>query len=70
VSADFEGGLFATNAIELDTSSQSEGPMLGGFEVLDNTVFARTWPIISAPSGMPGVTIVYAQPDPPSGYSG
>jgi hypothetical protein len=70
VSADLEGGLFATNAIELDTQSMSEGPMLGGTVILDNTVYAHTWPVISAPVGMPGVNVVYAQPDPPTGFSG
>jgi hypothetical protein len=70
VSANFEGGLFATNAIELDTHSESEGPMLGGYVVLDNTVYAHTWPLIEVPAGMPGTVIVDAPPDPPGGYSG
>ena len=69
VSSYFQGGLWATNAIELDTSSQSEGPMIGGNVILDNSVQARTWPAITVPTGMPGVLVVYAQADPPTGYS-
>jgi hypothetical protein len=69
VSSFFEGGLWATNAVELDTSSQSEGPMVGGNIILSNTVFARPWPLMSVPVGMPGSIVVYAQPDPPTGYS-
>jgi hypothetical protein len=64
----FEGGLWATNAIELNTSSQTEGPMVGGNVILENTVYARTWPAVTVPAGMPGNPVVYAQADPPSNY--
>jgi hypothetical protein len=70
VSSSFEGGLFATNAIELDTHSQTEGPMIGGTVILDNTVYANTWPLINVPAGMPGTIIVDAPPEAPGGYSG
>jgi hypothetical protein len=70
VSADFEGGLIGTSTLELDTHSESEGPMLAGSVILDNTVNAHTWPFISAPVGMPGINVVYAQPDPPTNFSG
>jgi len=70
VSSSFEGGLFATNAIELDTHSQTEGPMIGGTVVMDNTVYANTWPLITVPVGMPGTIIVDAPPDAPGDYSG
>jgi hypothetical protein len=70
VSSNFEGGLFATNAIELDTHSQTEGPMIGGTVVMDNTVYANTWPLITVPVGMPGTIIVDAPPDAPGDYSG
>jgi uncharacterized membrane protein SpoIIM required for sporulation len=70
VSSSFEGGLFATHAIELDTHSQSEGPMFAGNVILDNTVYARTWPLVNVPIGMPGTIVVDAPPDPPGGYSG
>jgi hypothetical protein len=70
VSSEFEGGLFATNAIELDTQSSTEGPMLAGTEVFDNSVFARTWPIISVPVGMPGAVITEAHPEAPDSWAG
>jgi hypothetical protein len=70
VSSEFEGGLFATNAIELDTQSSTEGPMLAGTEVFDNSVFARTWPIISVPVGMPGAIITEAHPEAPGSWAG
>jgi len=70
VSSHFEGGLFATNAIELDTQSAAQGPMLAGTEVFDNSVFARTWPLITVPVGMPGTIITEAHPEPPGNYSG
>jgi hypothetical protein len=69
VSSYFQGGFWASNAIELDTSAQTEGPMVGGNVILNNSVYARTWPAITVPTGMPGVLVVYAQPDPPTGYS-
>jgi hypothetical protein len=70
VSSSFEGGLFGTNAIELDTHTRTEGPMIAGTEIFDNTVYANTWPLITVPAGMPGAIIVDAPPDPPDGYSG
>jgi hypothetical protein len=70
VSSYFQGALWATNSIELDTHSQSEGPMMAGSEILGQTVFAHSWPLITTvPVGMPGTPTVYAQPDPPTGYS-
>jgi hypothetical protein len=70
VSSSFEGGLFATNAIELDTHSQTEGPMFSGNVIMDNTVFAQTWPLVTVPAGMPGTIITDAPPDAPSDFSG
>jgi hypothetical protein len=70
VSSDFEGGLFGTNTIELDTHSQTEGPMFSGNVIMDNTVYARTWPLVNVPVGMPGTIVVDAPPDPPGNYSG
>ncbi len=70
VSSSFEGGLFATNAIELDTHTRTEGPMIAGTEIFDNTVFANTWPLINIPAGMPGAIITDAPPDAPGDYSG
>jgi hypothetical protein len=70
VSSSFEGGLFGTNTIELDTHTQTEGPMFSGNVIMDNTVYARTWPLVNVPVGMPGTIIVDAPPDAPGDYSG
>ena len=70
VSSSFEGGLFAKNAIELDTHSKTEGPMFSGNVIMDNTVFAQTWPLVTVPVGMPGTIITDAPPDAPSDFSG
>ena len=70
VSSAFEGGLFATNTIELDTHSQTEGPMFAANVIMDNTVYARTWPLVTVPIGMPGTIVTDAPPDAPGDYSG
>ena len=70
VNSGLEGGLFATNTIELDTHTKTQGPMFGSNEIFDNTVFAQTWPLITVPIGMPGTIVTEAAPDPPSGFSG
>src|ERR1051326_4817573 len=70
VSSAFEGGLFATNTIELDTHSQTEGLMFAANVIMDNTIYARTWPLVSVPLGMPGTVVTDAPPDPPGNYSG
>ena len=70
VSSHFEGGLFGTNAIELDTSSATQGPMLAGTEIFDNSVFARTWPLVTVPVGMPGTIVTEAHPEAPGNFAG
>ena len=70
VSSSFEGGLFATNAIELDTHTKTQGPMFASNEIFDNTVFAQTWPLIDVPIGMPGAVVTEATPDAPCCYTG
>jgi Tfp pilus assembly protein PilX len=69
--AQFQGGLFSTYAIEIDTTSQTEGPMIASTEILGQTITGHTWTTItSVPSGAPGTPVVYAQPDPPGNYEG
>lgn len=71
VSAYFQGGLFTTYAIELDTSSNTEGPMIASTEIIGQTVTAHNWPLItSIPDGAPGQPTIYAQPDPPGNFVG
>jgi Ni,Fe-hydrogenase III small subunit len=67
----FQGGLWAGAAIELDTTSNVEGPEIATTEVIGQTVTAHSFPVITTiPAGAPGVPVVYAQPDPPSAYTG
>jgi Tfp pilus assembly protein PilX len=67
-SAHFEGGLWGKNSVDCLTATRTEGPMYAGNEILDNSVYAHTWPITNVPVGMPGNTIVYVTTDPPSSY--
>jgi len=70
VSSYFQGGVYATNTIELDTTSQVDGPMVANIVILGQSV-NTSFPFISfVPTGTPGNPIVYAQPLPPTGYDG
>jgi Tfp pilus assembly protein PilX len=70
VSAYFQGGVYGTNTIELDTTSQVDGPMVGNVVILGQSV-NTSFPFISfVPTGTPGNPIVYAQPMAPTGYDG
>jgi Tfp pilus assembly protein PilX len=70
VSSYFQGGVYGTNTIELDTTSQVDGPMVGKVVILGQSV-NTSFPFISfVPTGTPGNAIVYAQPMAPTGYDG
>jgi hypothetical protein len=70
VNSYFQGGLWGNFNIELDTTSQTEGPMIAGTEIIGQKVVTHSFPEIEdIPSGAPGVPVVYAQPDPPTNYS-
>jgi hypothetical protein len=70
-SAQFQGALYATNKIQLDTSAKVDGPMVGSEIVLGQSIDTDDFPtIITVPAGMPGNPAVYAQPNPPQLYSG
>ncbi len=70
VSATFQGALYGTNAVENDTTSSVDGPMVGSTVMLGQTV-STTFPAIRiVPSGMPSNPVVYAQPTAPYGFSG
>lgn len=70
VSATFQGALYATKAIETDTTSQVDGPMVGWTVKLGQTV-NTTFPVIKiVPTGMPSNPVVYAQPMTPTNFSG
>jgi Tfp pilus assembly protein PilX len=65
-----QGGLYGTHNINIDTTSGVEGPMVGSVVGLGQTT-SSTFPVISfVPSGAPGNPVVYAQPQPPTGYDG
>jgi Tfp pilus assembly protein PilX len=69
--ATWEGGVYATNAINLSNNGTIEGPIIGGTASFNQNVTARPFPVITTvPLGAPGNPNVYAQPNPPGGYSG
>jgi hypothetical protein len=70
-SASFQGALYATNKVQLDTSSRVDGPMVGSEVVLGQSIQTDDFETITTvPVGMPGNPAVYAQPNPPQLYSG
>jgi hypothetical protein len=69
--AHFQGALFATYKISLDTSSQSDGPMVASEVMVGQNYVADDFPeITNVPAGMPGAPTVYAQPNSPTMFSG
>ena len=65
----FQGGLWSNYDIDLATTSQTEGPMIAGTEVIGQKVLTHAFPLIEdIPVGAPGVPVVYAQPDAPTNY--
>jgi Tfp pilus assembly protein PilX len=69
-SAYFQGGIYGTYAIDIDTTSSVDGPMVGSPVKLGQSV-NTTFPFITfVPTGTPGNPVVYAQPLPPTGYDG
>jgi Tfp pilus assembly protein PilX len=65
VSASFQGGVYATNRVELDTSSSIIGPIVGQTVALGQSTTASFPFILVVPSGAPGNPNAYAQPGPP-----
>ena len=71
VSAVFQGALYGTNAIENDTTSNVIGPMIGSTVILGQSVTTSFPAIRIVPTGMPALqNTIYAQPRPPTGYTG
>jgi len=67
----WQGGLFTTSDIELDTTSQVEGPMLASTEIVGQSIQSHAWATItSVPAGAPSTPVVYSQPDPPADFRG
>jgi Tfp pilus assembly protein PilX len=70
VSAYFQGGIYATNNIDFDTTSNIDGPLVGNIVILGQSV-DTSFPFITfVPTGTPGNPVVYAQPLPPTSYDG
>jgi uncharacterized membrane protein (UPF0136 family) len=71
VSAVFQGALYGTDAIENDTTSNVIGPMIGSTVILGQSVTTSFPAIRIVPTGMPALqNTIYAQPRPPTGYTG
>jgi hypothetical protein len=70
-SAQFQGAFYGTNRVQLDTSSDMDGPMVGSEVRLGQSIETDDFEtIVTVPAGMPGNPAVYAQPNPPQLYSG
>jgi Tfp pilus assembly protein PilX len=68
---DWEGGVYANGLIQLANNATIEGPMIAGGTTISNNVTLQPFPVITnLPLGAPGNPNVYAQPNPPGGYSG
>lgn len=70
VSGSFQGGLYATGAVETDTTANVDGPILGATVILGQSVNSSFPFITVVPFGTPGNPMVFAQPDAPGGYEG
>jgi Tfp pilus assembly protein PilX len=70
VSATLQGAAYAAGNIELGTTSNVDGPMVGNQVLLGQSVTTSFPSITIVPQGMPSNPTAYAQVDPPSGYSG
>jgi hypothetical protein len=67
----FQGGVYGTNAVEFGNNVNVDGPIVGSQIVLSNNLTTNAFPTISlVPVGMPSNNSVYAQPNPPQGFSG
>jgi hypothetical protein len=70
VSAGFQGALYGTGAIEIDTTSQAIGPLIGSTVMLGQSV-TTSFPTISVvPAGTPGQTYVPPTVGPARNYGG
>jgi Tfp pilus assembly protein PilX len=65
----FQGALYATRAIEFDTTAQTQGPLVASTMNLGHKVALSWAPLSTGPPGIPGNTPVYATITP-FDYSG
>jgi hypothetical protein len=67
----YQGGLYGTNAVEFGNNVTVDGPIVGSQILLSNNLTTSAFPNISiVPVGMPSNEEVYAQPNPPQGFTG
>jgi hypothetical protein len=67
----WQGGLYGTNVVEFGNNVQVDGPIVGSQILLSNNLTTNAFPTISVvPVGMPSNNEVYAQPNPPQGFTG
>jgi hypothetical protein len=67
----YQGGLYGTNAVEFGNNVNVDGPLVGSQILLSNNLTTNAFPNISVvPVGMPSNAAVYAQPNPPQGFTG
>ena len=70
-SARYQGSIYATHGVLAENSTQYDGPIVAGTFKLENNIVTHEFPTItSVPVGWPGNPTVYAEPQPPSNYSG
>src|SRR5919109_2509764 len=70
ISAHAQGAMYATNAIDIDTTSQFDGPLDGQTVMLGQSTSSSFPGLSFVPAGMPGNPEVYAQPQSPQLYAG
>jgi hypothetical protein len=67
----YQGGLYATNAVEFGNNVNVDGPIVGSQILLSNNLTTNAFPFLTTvPVGMPSNNEVYAQPNPPKSFSG
>jgi hypothetical protein len=70
-SSQFQGAVYATNAVNFGNNAKADGPLVASYVVFSNNVTSDNFPTIqTVPAGMPGNPAVYAQPNPPQLYAG
>jgi hypothetical protein len=65
-----QGAVYAKNNVDLQTTSNVDGPMVGLQVLLAQSVNTSFPSITIVPNGMPSNPTAYAQVDPPTSYSG
>jgi Tfp pilus assembly protein PilX len=70
ISGNFQGAVYAAGNIDVGTTSNVDGPMVGYQVILGQSVTTSFPSITIVPNGMPSNPTAYAQVDPPGNYSG